>query len=138
MGPPPAFLLRKRIESRVLTKPEKAVSEQILQEGPDEHVVTRLVAHEAPAHPTDVGFLRLGVSGDAIVVNAGERGAEGGLRRAGDGGLMAVQSNVVSMSPPMTPQGALRFFALPFDAKKNVDVMRALLPTVIAPPPPRE
>ena len=51
---------------------------------------------------------------------------------------MDAQSNVVSASPPMTPQGALRFLALPFDAKKKVDVMRALLPTEIAPPPPRE
>jgi hypothetical protein len=42
------------------------------------------------------------------------------------------------MSPPMTPQGALRFLTLPLDAKKKVDVMRALLPTLIAPPPPRE
>src|SRR5215510_5240298 len=52
--------------------------------------------------------------------------------------LMAVQSKVVSASPPMTPHGALRFLTLPLDAKKNVDVMRALLPTLMAPPPPRE
>ena len=51
---------------------------------------------------------------------------------------MDVQLNVVSASPPITPHGAFRFLTLPFDAKMNVDVMRALLPTEIAPPPPSE
>ena len=52
--------------------------------------------------------------------------------------LIDVQLKVVSASPPITPHGAFRFRTLPFDAKMNVDVMRALLPTEIAPPPPSE
>ena len=40
--------------------------------------------------------------------------------------LMDVQLKVVSASPPITPHGAFRFLTLPFDAKTNVDVTRAL------------
>ena len=114
------------------------MSVQILQAAPDEHVVAGLVAHEAPAHPRDVPFLRLRLSGDPIVIDAGERRAERRLRRSGHRALIDVQLKVVSASPPITPHGAFRFRTLPFDAKTNVDVMRALLPTEIAPPPPSE
>src|SRR3954451_20728761 len=76
----------ERVEGRRLEHGGEGGVSADLAGAAHEHVVAGLVAHEAPAHPADVRFLALGLARNAIVVDASQRGAERGLRRARHGG----------------------------------------------------